>query len=241
MAGPQENRVITSDDELRLVLDQLLDPRGDEWWNSFYKDRAKPCPFFVEWPDEGLIDQATSGYLPKGRALEFGCGNGRNAVFMARQGLDVVAVDFSRQAIDWATERVRAANVGVELRCESAFETPIEPASFDVIYDSGCFHHLAPHRRVPYVERVCAALKPGGWFGLVCFRPEGGSGFSDLEVYERRSLGGGLGYSESALREIWGSRLTIRTLRQMRKGDPQAGSFGEDFLWTLWAQSAPGG
>ncbi len=230
--------LINTESDLYRVLDELLASRGGEWWNTFYQDRARPCPFFVEWPDESLIDRAAQGRLPQGRALEFGCGNGRNAVFMARHGLDVVAVDFSEQAIGWAAERVRAANVNVELRCESALETPLKPASFDLVYDSGCFHHLAPHRRLQYVERVCSTLKPGGWFGLVCFRPEGGSGFSDLEVYENRGLGGGLGYSETGLRAIWGTRLTIDELRQMRKGDPQAGSFGEDFLWTMWAQKA---
>ena len=49
---------------------------------------------------------------------------------------------------------------------------------------------------------VANALKPGGYFGLVCFAPEGGSGYTDEEAYERGSLGGGLGYTESALREF---------------------------------------
>jgi len=48
-------------------------------------------------------------------------------------------------------------------------------------------------------RHVRAALKPGGSYGLVCFRPEGGSGFTDQQVYERASLGGGLGYSEDHL------------------------------------------
>ena len=39
----------------------------------------------------------------------------------------MVAVDFSEQAIEWAAERVKAANVAVELRCESALDTPFEP------------------------------------------------------------------------------------------------------------------
>jgi len=37
----------------------------------------------------------------------------------------------------------------------------------------------------------------------LCFRPEGGSGYTDQQVYERASLGGGLGYSEDRLRAMW--------------------------------------
>ncbi len=29
--------------------------RGGAWWDEFFGDRSKPCPFFVEWPDENLV------------------------------------------------------------------------------------------------------------------------------------------------------------------------------------------
>jgi hypothetical protein len=87
-----------------------------------------------------------------------------------------------------------------------------------------------------YVELVVRALKPGGWFGLTCFRPEGGSGYSDDEVYVRRSLGGGLGYTEEQLRKIWSQGLQVRVLRQMEEPSAESGLFGERFLWVLLAQ-----
>jgi len=71
---------------------------------------------------------------------------------------------------------------------------------FDLAYDGGCFHHVAPHRRQSYVDVVAGLLRPGGCFGLICFSPEGGSGNSDAEFYDKRSLGGGLGYGEEQSR-----------------------------------------
>jgi hypothetical protein len=71
----------------------------------------------------------------------------------------------------------------------------------------------------------------------VCFRPEGGSGYTDQQVYERASLGGGLGYSEDRLRALWDKPpFRLRELRQMRKADGQEPCFGEDFLWVLRAE-----
>ena len=55
-------------------------------------------------------------------------------------------------------------------------------------------------------------------------------------MYERRTLGGGLGYTEERLREIWSHGLDVRVVRQMKKPDAGAGLFGEDFLWVLLAQ-----
>ena len=78
--------------------------------------------------------------------------------------------------------------------------------------------------------------QPGGFFGLSCFRPEGGSGYSDQEVYERGSMGGGLGYTQERLREIWSRGLDVRVVRRMNKRTADSGLFGEDFLWVLLAQ-----
>ena len=86
------------------------------------------------------------------------------------------------------------------------------------------------------------ALQPGGSYGLVCFRPEGGSGYTDQQVYERASLGGGLGYSEDSLRALWDRPpFRMRELRQMRKTDGQEPCFGEDFLWVLLAEKESAG
>ncbi len=80
-----------SGDALRR-LDALLDSRGSAWWGEFFADRAKPCPFFVEWPDENLVEWFGDGTLTPGRVLELGCGHGRNALYLASQGCQVEAV-----------------------------------------------------------------------------------------------------------------------------------------------------
>ncbi len=168
---------------------------GSAWWGEFFADRAKPCPFFVDWPDENLAAWFGDGTLTPGRVLELGCGHGRNALYLAGQGCRVDAVDFSAQAIDWARERAQSAGAAVHFQRCSIFDATVADGSYDLVYDCGCFHHLPPHRRRDYVDLVSRALRPGGSYGLVCFRPEGGSGYTDQQVYERASLGGGLGYS----------------------------------------------
>lgn len=218
------------------ALDALLVGSADDWWDTFYANRAKPCPFFVASPDESLAEWVRDGLVRPGRAVDLGCGHGRNAVFLASQGFSVEAVDYSQTAIEWARERVKETGATVRLRHESVFDLELEAGSYDLVYDSGCFHHLPPHRRQPYVELVVDALKPGGWFGLTCFRPEGGSGHSDEEVYAHRSMGGGLGYSEERLREIWSQGLQVRAIRQMVQQDAGSGLFGVDFLWVLLVQ-----
>ena len=230
------NEYVYTADDVLTMLDALLADREGDWWDGFYEDRAKPCPFFVAFPDESLAHWVDAKVIAPGRAIDIGCGHGRNAIFLARRGFDVDGVDYSRKALDWAAERVKEAAVPVRLHCQSVFDLEFESGSFDLVYDSGCFHHLPPHRRRTYVELVTTLLKPGGWFGLTCFRPEGGSGQSDHQVYERRSLGGGLGYTEERLRAVWSHGLDVHTLRQMQKPGDLSGLFGVDFLWALLAR-----
>jgi SAM-dependent methyltransferase len=217
-------------------LDAFLAPQDVNPWESFYANRAKPCAFFGRSPDESLAQWIQDGVILPGRAIDLGCGNGRNAVFLARRGFFVEAVDYSQAALAWARDRIVEAGVTVCLTHRNIFELDLTRGSYDLVYDSGCFHHIPPHRRRTYVELVAGALKPGGWFGMSCFRPEGGSGYSDEDVYLRRTLGGGLGYTEAQLREVWSNKLKVHAMRQMQKPSAESGQFGESFLWVLLAQ-----
>lgn len=204
-------------------------------WQTFYADRSRPCPFFVSSPDENLVEWMTGGLIERGRALDIGCGNARNSIYLARQGYEVDALDVSASAVQWAREEVSRAGLGVMLHCASIFEVELPNAGYDLVYDSGCFHHIEPRRRSDYVERVARALRPGGSFGLVCFTPEGGSGLSDDDVYRLGSLGGGLGYDEQRLREIWSTDFDIQVLRRMHEQPAGGDRFGKRFLWTMLA------
>ena len=218
------------------ALDAQLAHQDPGRWDRFYADRSRPVPFFGPAPDENLAAWIDGGLVRPGRALDLGCGFGRNAVHLARRGFDVEAVDYSEAAIAWGREAAQQAGVGIAFVRSDVFELQPAEAAYDLVYDGGCFHHIAPHRRAQYVDLVVRALRPGGTFGMTCFRPEGGSGFSDDEVYRRGTLGGGLGYTDAQLRAIWSAGLVIEELRPMRKPAPGSGLFGEPFLWVLRAR-----
>lgn len=216
-------------DDLARLLDAFLESR-EQHWDAFFTDRAKPCPFFVDAPDESLVEWF--GAHRAGRALDLGCGNGRNAAFLARRGWRVDAVDLSSTALAWARE----GTAGLDVRFQqcSVFDARVEPGAYDLVYDGGLFHHLPPHRRPDHRALVDRALAPGGRFAMTCFRPEAGSGLTDREVYERRTVGGGLGYDETGLRALWDRPpFVLCDLRPMRSGGEH---FGEAFLWALLAE-----
>jgi len=230
------DRFASVDEAQHRALDARLAAAEEARWQGFYADRTRPRPFFVETPDENLVDWRQRGLLaPPGRALDVGCGNGRNAVWLAAQGFEVCGVDLSVQALDWAAELARRRGVAVALQQGSVFDRAPASASLDLAYDSGCFHHLAPHRRAAYVALLARALRPGGRLGLVCFGPGAGCGWDDDEVYRRGSLGGGLDYTEAELRAFWGRVFEIVELRPMRAMTAGDERFGLEGLWAMLA------
>lgn len=69
-------------------------------------------------PHPYMVDELT-GMAP-GTALEVGCGEGANAVWLATQGWSVTAVDVSRVALDRAAAFARSAGVASRVRWERA-------------------------------------------------------------------------------------------------------------------------
>jgi len=233
------DRTIRTMDDVLGMLDRLFAPDADRWtrdasgwWDGFYADRGNPVPFFVAKPDENLVSYLDRGLLAPGRALDLGCGPGRNAVHLASLGFDVDAVDISPTALAWAAERAREAGVQVRFHHADIFSARLPPGQYDLVYDSGCLHHLPPHRRVSYRDLLDRVLAPGGYFVLTCFAAGAmGSELDDEEFYRQGGLFGGLAYSPETLRWIF-SDLTEVELRPMAEQSPDSPLFGVPFLLT---------
>lgn len=227
------------------MLDTLLADRQGQWWDALFSMRDKPpnrmeaspgytpIPFFVEKPDENLVKMFSSGELRPGKTLELGCGHGRNARYFAKQSCEIDAVDFSRAAIEWAKDCAPIGDKKINYIRDSIYNLRLKPGSYDIVYDSGCFHHQAPHRRASYLDLVACAIRPVGNFVLVCLCPEGGGGQTDRQIYERPSLGSGIGYSAEQLQRIFSPKFTINECRKMRETGPAEQVFGKEFLWVV--------
>lgn len=224
---------IRTEEDLLNMLDSLL-REPSEFWDSFYADRDKRIPFFVNKPDENLVSYFEQDILTSGHVLELGSGPGRNAIYFAENGCTVDAIDLSITSIEWAKERALKKQVEVNFMHDNLFDVKLKESTYDVIYDSGCFHHIAPHRRKQYIDLVWKTLKPDGHFAITCFVEGGelgGSDITDWEVYRRRNLNGGLGFTPEKLRSIFHSFEEVE-IRKMRQADRSEVVFGVPALWT---------
>jgi 2-polyprenyl-3-methyl-5-hydroxy-6-metoxy-1,4-benzoquinol methylase len=114
-------------------------------------------------PDPTLVDEI--GALRPGRALDLGSGDGRNAIWLAGQGWQVTAVDFSQVALDRGRALATARGVRVEWQCADLLEWTPGASRFDVV--TLFFIHLPPDERRDVYARAAAAVAPGGTLLIV--------------------------------------------------------------------------
>ena len=94
-------------------------------------------------------------WVPGGRALDIGCGNGRFLDRIRRHGWDVVGVDTSAAAAAAAR-----ASFGITVHVGPVEEAPIEEGSIDFVHMSHVLEHL--DQPVTTLRRVARLLRPGG-------------------------------------------------------------------------------
>ncbi len=120
---------------------------------------VESLPWHKEEPP-ALLQRVVDGLTTRGRALDVGCGEGVQAVYLAQQGFSVDAIDFVPAAL--AATQARAEQAGVEVALHQTDVVEYEaPAPYDLVLDSGCLHHLPNPKRGPYRTRVDEWLAPG--------------------------------------------------------------------------------
>jgi trans-aconitate methyltransferase len=116
-------------------------------------------------PNATLIDLV--GELTPGRAVDLGCGEGADAIWLARQGWSVLGIDISPTAV--ARARGAALEAGVDARAtfeahdlstwEAAGEIDLVTASF--------LHSREELPRTEILRRAAAHIAPGGHLAIV--------------------------------------------------------------------------
>ncbi len=140
---------------------------GAATWNQRY---AGAGYLFGREPNAYLHAQA--GHLPPGgRVLSVADGEGRNSVWLARQGMAVSAFDVSDVAVAKARKLADEAGVSVDLHVTDCERWPWAAAGFDAVV--GIFFQFAdPTERARLFAHMAAALKPGGVLILQGYTPK---------------------------------------------------------------------
>jgi cyclopropane fatty-acyl-phospholipid synthase-like methyltransferase len=128
--------------------------------------RSCPC-FWGREPGSVLRWLADTIDLSQADVLDLGCGEGKNAVWLARMGCAVTAVDVSRQALSNAREAWPESNVNWVQADVADFE--MSHCAYDLVIAYGLCHCLKAHEVPLVLESIQASTKLGGANIVVAF------------------------------------------------------------------------
>ncbi len=136
-------------------------------WDQRYRSKERAEEDLQIKPTE-LVVRTARNLLP-GRALDLACGTGRNALWLAREGWNVTAVDGAGAAIEILEERARKENVNIKTVVADlqGGEYTITPFHWDLI---AICYYLQRNLIEPAKNGVC----PGGILLMIVHTTEGG-------------------------------------------------------------------
>jgi SAM-dependent methyltransferase len=132
------------------------DSSQPEFWNTRYRDHATP------WDAHGVPAElrAFATTLPAtARILIPGCGSAHELLCLAETGADVLAIDFSPEAVELA--RRNAGPFADRIQCADFFQFDPGPRAFDVVYERALLCALPRKLWARYAARMAALLGPG--------------------------------------------------------------------------------
>ena len=128
-----------------------------DFWEQHYGQRNQ---IWSGAPNQRLVEEVAT--LRAGTALDLGCGEGADAIWLAEQGWDVVAVDVSTTALSRAAAAAEVRGVGDRIdwrTCDLGVEFP--EGAYDLINAAYLLSPVALPR-VEILKAAARALRPGG-------------------------------------------------------------------------------
>lgn len=161
-----------------------------EFWEERYGSQPS---IWSGRPNPQLVAEATD--LSPGRALDAGCGEGSDVLWLAAAGWRVTGVDFSATALARGAEQAKSLGLDERISWVQADLTQWAPEGrFDLV--SAQFMHHPEAERTALFERLAAAVAPGGTLLIVGHHP------SDLETGAPRPKVPGMFYPAEEIAEI---------------------------------------
>ena len=174
-----------------------------ERWDADYR-ASRPPAWDIGRPADELRRVVSEGAVRKCRAVDLCCGSGSDAIYLARQGFDVTAIDVAPTALSQAEQKARRAGASVRWVLADVLKPPsLDP--FDFIYDRGCYHVVRNQNVAAYLETVRRLSRPGTQFLLLAARRDGQASNEGTE-----------GVTEEELRFDFLPLFNLDSLREIR-------------------------
>lgn len=176
-------------------------------WDDRYSSSEN---YYGNEPNDHLREWAHL-LAPNSSILSLGEGEGRNALFLLKQGHQIVATDFSQVGLNKLKKLAEAMGKSVEIKAGDLADFEFGTSKWDGIVSIWC--HMPSELRREIHRKAVESLKPGGLFILEAYTPEqlkyktGGPPVADLMMtltdLKSELVGLDFIYAEEKVRDVF--------------------------------------
>jgi len=130
-------------------------------WDARYSEHDEQM--WSGQPNGALVTETAD--LPPGRALDVGCGEGADAIWLARRGWQVTGLDISQVALDRGAAEALRGSVQVDWVCGDLATAQLPPGGYDLV--SLQYPALPSASAQESIAALLAAVAPGGTLVVV--------------------------------------------------------------------------
>jgi tellurite methyltransferase len=102
------------------------------------------------------------------RLLDVGCGEGRNAIFFARNGYNVTAFDLSHKGVEKTNALAKRVGVKIDVFEADILQFRLQE-TYDIIFSTGTFHYIPVELRNEIMANYMGHTSPSGLHALSVF------------------------------------------------------------------------
>lgn len=153
--------------KLRTTTTSTLVDIQRELWDAEYRKMNPVIPSSNRADaSHALLEIFKSYQFDSKNAVDLGCGNGRNAFYLASKGINVLGIDFSDVALELMRKRLIETNAKkfVDcLNCDLNDGIPLDNSSYDLVLDSYFSCHFINNDSYQFMQsEIKRILKPKG-------------------------------------------------------------------------------
>ena len=177
-------------------------------------------PNYYSQPSDGLIDCIQKFVISPCKTLDVGCGQGRNSVWLASKGFEVIAIDTSESAIELLREIAKQRHLKIDARQGDICKVKWGNEQFNLIVIQTTLNHIEPNCIPALCAKISELLAPKGFLYCVSFTTEDPGFKGNSEIASECSFAIQHYFSPGEMKNLF-SKLEILKYDEYTKVDTQ--------------------
>jgi SAM-dependent methyltransferase len=137
-------------------------------WDAIYREGTPPWENGA--PAAELVRLVEDRILRPARTLDIGCGTGADAIYLAKRGFEMTAVDNSPTAVERARVRAEQDDALLRFVMADAFEFGQTAGQFELVYDVGLYHFIRLTDLEKFLDLLWRVTAPGSYYFTIAGR-----------------------------------------------------------------------